>query len=237
MRNIDMEQAIRVGTLLSDVFKEPPYNATMMNHNFYNKYQLDLGRTACTLLAAWGTKYESRFSDVAHTMESVTNEFVTLVTPWWQDIICVVFPTSNAKRAQSRDNQLINKRKLHACALSLDFARDLLCDNLGFAALVKEYVAKRNWLKRPQGKLLAALSAQLLEFAAIWLHATSSIEQFAKQSPYWSMLNVDARIVVVHDAIGSVASTGWIAEYPYAVERYRTDIQTKMHNLAESLNV
>lgn len=237
MNNLDLAQAVKVGLSLSTVFGEPAINATMMNRDFYEKYQLNLGRSACALVAAWGIKYESKFSDITHTMEAVTKDFVSLVMPWWEDVVCVVFPTTNAKRAQPRDSGRINKNKLHACALSLDFSRDLLCDNLGLIALVKEYAAKRNWLKRPQGKLLAALSAQLLEYAAVWLHATSSIEQFGKQSPYWSMLNVDARVVVVHDAAGSAASTGWIEEYPYAVERYRTDIQDKMRSLADDMNI
>jgi hypothetical protein len=81
-------------------------------------------------------------------------------------------------------------------------------------------LAEHNWTNRPQGKLLAALSAQYLEKMAIWLHGSASIEALEDRSPYWGLRNTSANAVVVHrHNTVPVFRTGWI-DTPFAADKY-----------------
>ncbi len=232
---ISMQQATPIDVALARVFKPLSPETAMLNEEFYYKYAYKLGADCCTVVAAWGAKYEGRYSDVTHAIRTVVDAFVDIVEPWGTDLVAGLFPcpdgTLHHRTAHPQDaaGNKINGARFHACALNLNFARDLLNHDFGFLALVRKCLVDRNWTNRPQGKLLAALSAQYVEQMALLLHGSASLEVLEATSPYWSMVNHNNSVVVLRQDGGSAAEMGWI-DYPLAVEHYK---HTQDENIKE----
>lgn len=237
--NIDKKDvtgnAAPVGKAIASVFGPPSGSQSLLNKNFYNEYLYPVGYQACALLSAWGNKYEYRYSDVTRAIRVVTEAFASSVRPWGDNIRAIFTPVAESslqhRAAGGTGPRVINERRMHACALSLDFCRDLLLYDLGFHDLLKNQLEACNWKDRPQGKLLAALSAQYLEYTALWLHGTASIEIFEDKSPYWKWANRDTRVIIVRHSARDVSATGWI-DYPMHVAKFREELQDKIKLLA-----
>lgn len=234
-----MVNASPIGIALASVFGPISPDTSMLGLPFYYKYMYPLGSDACSLVAAWGARYEGRYSEVTHAARTVVEAFAKTVQPWGDDMALGLFPTPGGSlhhrtlHPQGDAGNKVNVRRLQACGLNLQFARDILSHDLGFLDLLNKCLAEHNWTNRPQGKLLAALSAQYLDKLALWLHGNASIETLEDRSPYWDLRNTSAHAVVVHrHNTVPVFHTGWV-DTPFAADKYLDDVAESIAAVAK----